>query len=81
MTAVGLSMYLGIGEGNVHDDRLAPGVDQLVASDLAVLLHGQRRLPAHPESCGVEGIRLNLPGRGSGHCSTTQHTVSTLESS
>lgn len=78
--------YLSFGGGDIHDHGLAvriaflqPGVNQLVASDLAVLLQGQRRLPGHPDGCGVDDICLHLPGRCSRHCSTAQNSTARLD--
>lgn len=66
--------YLRLWQSNVHDVRLAPGFaifkpreDDLVASDLAVLLALQWRLPGNPDCCGVYGLNFELPRGCSRH--------------
>lgn len=66
--------YLSLWQSNVQDVGLAsrfavlqPGEDDLVTSDLAVLLDLQRRLPGDPDSRRVDGIHFQLPGRRSWH--------------
>lgn len=66
--------YLCLWQSNVHDVRLAsrfavfkPRKDDLVASNLAVLLPLQGRLPGDPDRCGVYGLNLQLPGGCSWH--------------
>lgn len=73
-THVDVIQYLSLWQSDVQDVGLAswfavlqPGIDHLVTSDLAVLLDLQRRLPGDPDSCRVDGIHFQLPGRRSWH--------------
>lgn len=66
--------YLRLWQSHVHDVRLAsrfavlkPGEDDLVSSDLAVLLHLQGGLPGDSDGGGVDGFNLQLPGGCSWH--------------
>lgn len=66
--------YLGLWQKNIHDVRLAsrfsvfePGEDDLVASDLAVLLPLQGWLPGDSDSCGIYGLNLHFPRGCSRH--------------
>lgn len=66
--------YLGLSQHDVLDDGwatglaiLQPHIGDLVASDLAVLLAGDRQLPGDVHGGGVQRLHLHLPWWPTGH--------------